>query len=122
MFQIVSPAHYAHHEGLIQEYKAKLLEVNDKDIPEEEQRQAFYVICQEGGRGVVGGAYLVKKSVEGLPVALRESLHLLNMKEPVWQCAGLYILNCLKAILPFSCRLPLKKPAAAFIAISMKLS
>lgn len=73
MFQIVSPAHYAHHEGLIQEYKAKLLEVNDKDIPEEEQRQAFYVICQEGGRGVVGGAYLVKKSVEDLPSAFEEA-------------------------------------------------
>ena len=90
MFHFVSPAHYARHEGLLDEYKAKLLEVNDEEISEEEQGQAFYVICHEGGRGVVGGAYLVKKSVEGLPVTLRESLHLLNMKEPVWQCAGLY--------------------------------
>ena len=38
----------------------------------------------------MGGAYLVKKSLEALPVALKDSLHLLNMKEDVWQCAGLY--------------------------------
>jgi hypothetical protein len=90
MFHIVSPANYVRHTDLIQEYKIKLLEVNDEEIPEEEQGQAFYVICQESDRGVVGGAYLVKKSMEALPVALRDSLHLLKMKEPIWQCAGLY--------------------------------
>ena len=90
MFHIVSPVHYVRHTDLIEEYKAKLLEVNGEEIPNEEQGQAFYVICQESDRGVVGGAYLVKKSLEALPVNLRDSLHLLNMKEPVWQCAGLY--------------------------------
>ena len=63
MFHIVSPVHYARHTALIEEYKEKLLKVNDEEISEEEQGQAFYVICQEGGRGVVGGAYLVKKSL-----------------------------------------------------------
>ena len=74
MFHIVSPVHYVRHTDLIEEYKAKLLEVNGEEIPNEEQGQAFYVICQEGGRGVVGGAYLVKKSLEALPVALKDSL------------------------------------------------
>lgn len=90
MFHIISPAHYVRHTDLIEKYKEKLLEVNDEEIPDEEQGQAFYVICQENERGVIGGAYLVKKSPEALPVVLRDSLYLLNMKEPVWQCAGLY--------------------------------
>ena len=36
MFHIVSPVHYARHTALIEEYKEKLLKVNDEEIPEED--------------------------------------------------------------------------------------
>lgn len=88
MFYLIESKNHCFYKSLIDRFMTLRKIYYPDELATSDQNTSVFIIAEEEGRGVYGGALLLRKKVRNIPEKMRKSIDcLIPQEQLIWMCS-----------------------------------